>query len=171
MEIGCFNGQTTLFLAKYMEEAGIPRRYLCLDTFGGFTKSDVAHEVTNRGKSPESFAGAFATNSRAWFDATMQMNGVTSVETIQADAGAFDYAKVGPIAFAFLDVDLYVPMQKAIPAVYDALSPGGILCVHDCVTDGSRYDGSGQAYHDFIASRGLIPNLPVPGLGVIVKSL
>jgi hypothetical protein len=53
--------------------------------------------------------------------------------SIDCDPAEFDFASVGPIAFALLDVDLYVPMAAILPKLYENLSPGGMILVDDCM--------------------------------------
>lgn len=53
--------------------------------------------------------------------------------SIECDPAEFDFASVGPIAFALLDVDLYVPMAAVLPKLYENLSPGGMILVGDCM--------------------------------------
>jgi predicted O-methyltransferase YrrM len=173
IEVGCFQGATTVFLANYLRDRGITRRYLAVDTFGGFLDTDTRHEVAERGKPPVVYDGAFVANSKAWFDATMRMNGISTVESLQADASTVDYSAFAPIALAFLDVDLYQPTHAALPRIYEALAPGGVILVHDCgepSTSGeARWDGSRQAYLEFCGAQQIEPQIVASGLGVVTK--
>jgi hypothetical protein len=51
--------------------------------------------------------------------------------SIECDPAQFDFASVGPIAFALLDSDLYVPVAAILPKLYENLSPEGIILVDD----------------------------------------
>ena len=57
----------------------------------------------------------------------MQDNGITRVTSTQADVNKFDLRTLGPLSFVLFDVDLYRPMKKGLPELYEMLSPGGIM--------------------------------------------
>ena len=50
------------------------------------------------------------------------------------------------------------------------LAPGGMIVVDDCNPADSLYDGAGQAYREFCASRGIAPEIVHDNLGIIRKS-
>ena len=170
VEAGCAFGATTVYLNRFMAEEGIERRYIAIDTFAGFVSSHVAYEVTNRGKAAqkEDIRTAFADNSQVWLDETMRHEGIANVTSIAADVAHFDFEKLGPIAFCLLDVDLYLPIQGALPSIYSRLSPGGIIVVDDCLPD-NIWDGAFQAYREFCAEQGITPAISQKNLGVIRK--
>ncbi len=171
VEVGVAAGATTLFLNNYLSAGGIEKNYLALDTFTGFTTRDVEFEVNMRGKRApdyQNFAG-FQINRRVWFDATMQFNGVTRVRSIQADVNEFDLRSLGAISFCLLDVDLYLPMKKALGELYEAMSVGGILVADDCSATDARFDGSLQAYQEFTNAQKLPQEIVLRKLGVIRK--
>ncbi|HSR55166.1 MAG TPA: TylF/MycF/NovP-related O-methyltransferase [Alphaproteobacteria bacterium] len=167
-EVGCNRGYTSAFLKRFMEESGIEKDYYAVDTFSGFISDHVDHEVKERGKS-ESIRFKMADNKKSWFDRSMEVTGIKSLTSIQADAATFDYASLGPIAFCLLDVDLYVPIAKALPGIYENLSPGGIIVVDDCAPD-QAWDGALQAYDEFVKSMNLPSDVRHEKLGVIEKS-
>lgn len=171
VEVGVAAGATTLFLNNYLSAAGIEKNYLAIDTFTGFTPRDVSFEVERRGKRArdyQNFVG-FQINRRAWFDAAMQWNGVTRVRSIQADVNEFDLRSLGAISFCLLDVDLYMPMKKALGELYEAMSVGGILVADDCSAADARFDGSLQAYQEFTDAKNLPQEIVLKKLGVIRK--
>lgn len=167
-EIGCAAGNTTVFLNKFMNVQIIEKEYFALDTFSGFVQEDIDFEVTNRGKRKDIFSG-FTVNNIKWFDGTMQQNKVTRVKSIKADVNEYDLTKIGPLSFSLLDVDLYRPMKKALPELYQVLSPGGIIVIDDCDPTNSRWDGSDQAYKEFMKEIGQEPEIVLNKLGVIKK--
>jgi O-methyltransferase len=168
-EIGCSNGSTTVFLNKYMDAQQIEKKYYALDTFSGFVAEDIAVEVADRGKAANLFS-AFQANSRKWFDDTMRQNKIVRVHSIEADVNKYDLRTIGPLSFVLLDVDLYRPMKKALPELYDALSPQGIMVVDDCDAGNVRWDGSDQAYKEFMSERGLPPTIVHGKLGILRKN-
>lgn len=168
VEIGCAYGNTTVFLNKHMDHAGIERPYICIDTFDGFTEADIAHEINMRGKSPDMFAFAFRENSKGRFDATMQFNRINRVTSYQADINKFDISELGQIAFCLFDVDLYRPTAAALPMLYDQLSDGGMIIVDDCIPN-NRFDGAWQAYNEFCHKNSLPIEIVEQKLGLLRK--
>ena len=167
-EIGCFLGYTSIFLNVHMNEERIEKPYYALDTFSGFVPEQLEYERAARGKAPV-FAlmrTAFTGNSQALFDRQLAWNGITRVRSIRADAAAFDYASIGPLSFALIDVDLYIPVLRALEKVVPLMQPGGMVVVDDC-TPGQYYDGALQAYTEFTAGRGLPFKVVHKKLGLI----
>ena len=78
------------------------------------------------------------------------------LKAIQADCSKFDFSTIAPIKLAFLDVDLYLPTRNALPNVYDQLLEGGVILVDD-VTPNQHFDGSYQAYMEFVEKLGKSP--------------
>lgn len=168
VEVGCWTGETTIWLNRHLKDRRIDKPYFALDTFGGFIDGDLDHEVTKRGKKLSELV-AFSANRESWFDRTMRLNGFPQVTSIQADASKFDYSEVAPISFALVDLDLYLPMKSALPKVFSALSPGGILVADDC-EQGINYDGALQAFTEFASSHNLPLRIDLNRLGVAVKA-
>jgi O-methyltransferase len=168
LEVGCFRGETTIWLNKHLQDKHIERPYYALDTFGGFTGPDLEYEVNKRAKKLSELS-AFASNRKSWFDRTMRLNGINNVISIQADASKFDYSTVGPVAFALVDLDLYLPMKSALNEVFPLLSPGGIVVADDCESN-FNYDGANQAFTEFVSSHGLPLRIDLERLGVVVKA-
>ena len=79
-----------------------------------------------------------------------------------------DFSGIGPIAFALLDVDLYLPMAAILPKLYRAMSPGGLILVDDCMPH-AYWDGALVAYNEFVAQQGLNPRIEHDKIGVIRK--
>lgn len=167
-EVGCSNGLTTIFLNKYMTGSNIEKPYLAVDTFSGFVAEDLAYEAANRGKQKKQLA-RFEVNKKKWYDGTMRSNDIARVRSIEADVNKFDLRTLGPLSFALLNVDLYRPMKKAMPELYETLSPGGIMIVDDCAAEHIRWDGSDQAYKEFMNERGLAVQILHGKLGIIRK--
>lgn len=167
-EVGCANGLTTIFLNKYMTCQNIEKAYYTIDTFSGFVVDDVRYEVANRGKSEKLFK-RFQVNKKKWFDGTMRSNDIDRVRSFEADINKFDVAALGPLSFILLDVDLYRPIKKSLPELYEMLSPGGIMIVDDCDPLHMRWDGSDQAYKEFMKELNRPGQVMHGKLGVIRK--
>jgi hypothetical protein len=168
VEVGCWTGETTIWLNRHLKDQRIERTYYALDTFGGFTSADLNHEVSKRGKKLSELT-AFTSNRKSWFDRTMHLNGFNSVVSIQADASTFDFSSLAPISFALVDLDLYLPMKSALPAVYSSLSCGGVLVADDCEQN-INYDGAHQAFTEFVSNQRLPLRIDLNRLGVAVKA-
>lgn len=167
-EIGCSVGRTTIFLNNYLDSEGVDKRYMALDTFSGFVSEDIAYEATKRSKERILY-DAFRINSKRWFDATIAQNNITRVTSMKVDVNDFDLKTLGPLSFALLDVDLYRPMRKALPELYEALSPGGVMVVDDCTPHNFYWDGSHQAYLEFMKEIGHEPSIVHDKLGIVRK--
>lgn len=167
-EIGCSSGATTIFLKKYMESVNIDKPYYAIDTFSGFVAEDMDFEVTARGKSKNFFVG-FEVNKRKWFDGTMRQNSVSDVTSIEADVNKYDLTGLGPLSFVLLDVDLYQPMKKCLYDLYQVLAPGGMIVVDDCDSSNIKWDGSEQAYKEFMKEREQACQIVLRKLGIVKK--
>lgn len=167
IEVGCARGSTTIFLNRHLQARGTEKPYYALDTFSGFTRRDVSHEVDARGKSVN-LQTHFAVNDQRWFDRSMQLAGCRNVHSIKCDASTFDYSSIGAIALALCDVDLYLPTKSALNSIYDQLLPGGLIVCDDCVSSGI-YDGAMLAYRETVVEKGMAERIVHDKLGVIAK--
>jgi O-methyltransferase len=149
-EVGCENGLTTVFINKYMDAKKIEKKYYAIDTFSGFVPEDVEYEVSKRQKKPSSAYTGFQVNMKKWFDYTMNRNSIRRVVSIQTDVNKYDLTTLGALSFVLLDVDLYRPMKKSLPELYEVLTPNGIMIVDDCNSKNRHWDGSDQAYKEFV---------------------
>ena len=160
VEVGVARGQTSTFLLTHMRHRGDTRQYYCIDTFCGFTSSDIEYEVSQRGKAEHVLFDGFAVNNRALFDANLKRQGFSNVVTIQADASAFDWSNLPPIDVMLIDVDLYKPTMAVLTNSQPYWAPFARIMVDD-VKSGTVYDGANQAYSEFCGDR----NLPLRTVG------
>lgn len=167
-EIGCANGWTTVFLNKHMDAQNIQKKYYAIDTFKGFVTDDIKFEVSNRNKNEDLFKG-FQANKKKWFEGTMQQSNIGRVTAVETDVNKYDLTSLGPLSFVLLDVDLYRPMKKALPELFQVLSPGGIIVVDDCDVSNISWDGSDQAYKEFMKERNLTAQIIHSRLGIVRK--
>jgi hypothetical protein len=187
VEAGCAQGATTVFLRKFMDDEGIRKDYISIDTFSGFTTEHTDYEVEQRGKPRAAMTpsrqsdgsapsrpgvrqniGDFGSNKKSWYDYTIHLEGVGGVRSVEMDVTKFDFKSIAPIAFCLLDVDLYLPVRDALPKIYDVLSPNGIIVVDDC-REGGAYDGALEAYRDFVGANHLTEDIRLGKLGLITK--
>ncbi len=178
VEIGCAHGLTTTFLYEYMRASAFKKHYVCIDTFSGFTESDVKVEVDSRGKEGSHYDHPFTDNRREWFLEALAKRDITDLEVMQADVTQLSADKLPEkIAFCLVDVDLYQPVKVALGKIFPRMAEGGIIVTDDCwststygfvKTDvASIYDGAMQAYREFIAEKGLPERLVEDKLGII----
>lgn len=167
VEIGVARGMTTRFICEHIvaEKMGGTLSLFAIDTFDSFTKADLDFEVETRGKSLRDLTGFTYNDFDVWKKNFSEFPFVTA---IRADCSEVDYGKIGPIKLAFLDVDLYLPIKKTLPRLYDALAAGGSIVVDD-VADGNVYDGAFQAYMEFCEANKHLPNIVGNKCGVIRK--
>jgi hypothetical protein len=81
--------------------------------------------------------------------ASLARFGYTNVSVHKADAKTFDYHKLGMIAFALVDLDLYNPVRVSLERIIPHMAPGGIVIVDDCDAMNDRWDGALHAYCEF----------------------
>lgn len=177
VEVGCAYGVTTTFLYEYMIESGFKKEYMCIDTFSGFTKSDIGVERTERDNVHMWIDGVYKDNNPAWFAERLAERSITDVKIVQSDICTLDPTELPEsISFCLLDVDLYQPIKVGLEKLYPRLSPGGIIVVDDCWSKprhlfvegiADAYGGALQAYREFTAREGLPDELVEAKLGVI----
>jgi hypothetical protein len=166
VEVGVARGQTSSFLLTHMRHHGDNRPYCCIDTFQGFTPSDVAHEVDQRGKSAISLRG-FAVNDRALIEQSLKRQGFSNVVVIEADAGRFEWSNLPPVDVMLIDVDLYRPTKAVLVNSQPHWAPFAHVMVDD-VKDGTQFDGAHQAYTEFCNEQHYPPRMIGTKAGVLV---
>lgn len=165
LEIGCYSGDTTVFLNKHMDFLGLEKEYICIDTFSGFTEDDISYEVNKRSKFKNQLQG-FKVNKKKWFDQTILDNDISRVKSFKADISEFDLKELPKISFCLIDVDLYIPVKIALEKVYSLVEKGGIVVVDDCKKN-QTFDGAYKAYIDFIDEHKLPEKIILDKLGII----
>ncbi|MBZ1350157.1 TylF/MycF family methyltransferase [Alcaligenaceae bacterium LF4-65] len=167
IEIGVARGMTSRFMAEHIknEKQADRTAYYAIDTFESFTKADLDYEVQSRGKDLSELRGFEYNDFEIW---QKHFTDFPFVKAIKADCSVFDYKVLGAVKLAFLDVDLYLPIKKTLPKLYDVLIEGGSIVVDD-VLNNTTYDGAYQAYMEFCAERGIQPKVVGNRCGVITK--
>ncbi|MBU1727075.1 MAG: TylF/MycF family methyltransferase [Candidatus Omnitrophica bacterium] len=170
-EIGCYFGDTTVFLNKFMDFEKIDKRYICVDTFTGFDKAAIDFEKKNREKTHD-YRSAYIYNNKKWFEETMRLNGIKRVEVIRADICSYDFCDNTKLSFTLIDLDLYSPTKSALEKVYRKLSKNGVIIVDDCRPSLQThiFDGALAAYREFVKENNLQELYLLDKLGIIVKN-
>lgn len=165
VEIGCAAGHTTVFLNKHLDDLVDSRKYVCIDTFAGFTAEDIAIE-SDRGKDPNLYAFLFRAYRKRWFDRTIANNKINRVVSIEADANSFDFGPLEDISFCLVDVDLKRPVMRSLEEVVPRMAPGGIVVVDDC-SPNDKFDGALAGYLEFVEQSGFPIDIREGKLGVV----
>jgi hypothetical protein len=165
VEVGVARGMTSVFLLEHMRQIRDERTYVCVDTFSGFTRRDVEHEVNIRGKNRSHYRG-FSYNQKEIFESNLAKCGFKNVLVIQADAATFDWGRLPPIDVMFLDIDLYLPTKAVLENSFGRWSNGAYVMLDDVQPEGD-YDGAFQAYLEFCAAKGL-PKAKIGNKGGII---
>lgn len=163
VEIGVARGLTSRFIVEHCLNNGYSNDFYCLDTFSSFTENDIVYEVDKRGKSRSELVG-FAYNSfEIWKRNFSKYN---FVKPIKCDASSFDFSKISPISFCFLDVDLYLPTKNVLKNIFPYLNTSAIVIVDD-VMDNNCWDGAYQAFMEFTEENDLSYEIVGNKCGVI----
>jgi len=167
IEIGVARGMTTRFLCQHIANQNLQNfcDLYAIDTFTSFTETDLEYEVQQRGKSLFDLKAFNYNDVDVW---KKNFRDFPFLKVIQADCSDVDYAKLGPIKLAFLDVDLYLPTKNVLPKLYADLIPGGAILVDDVLSN-NTYDGAYQAYIEFCQLQNIMPEIIGNKCGVIKK--
>jgi len=168
IEIGVARGMTSRFLAEHIkcQKLADTTPYYAIDTFESFTKADLDYEVQSRGKDLFELRGFEYNDFEVWKKHFIDF---PFVRAIKSDCSTFDYATLGPVKLAFLDVDLYLPIKKTLPKLFEVLIVGGSIVVDD-VLNNTTYDGAYQAYMEFCEEREIKPTVVGNRCGLVTKS-
>lgn len=164
LEIGVAKGDTSVFLLEHLKTTGDARSPVFIDTFSGFTEESIRHEVS-RGKNAADIAPLFRHGSEQIFRRGLERCGYAKFSIVKGDAAKVDYAALAPISVVLLDIDVYLPTKCVLDAIWPLMTSPGFLMVDDCRPNETHlWDGSLQAYTEFIQAHGL-PNEIIGGKG------
>ncbi len=122
MEIGCWEGRSTIALAH----ACHPEPLLAIDTWEGSLDESPAHPSVHHARQRDVFAQ---------FVANVQLLTKGNVKPIRQDCHAFLREWQGPIKFAHLDASHdYRSVKAALDALLPWVVPDGVLCGGDFET-------------------------------------
>ncbi|MDA9734422.1 TylF/MycF family methyltransferase [SAR116 cluster bacterium] len=151
VEIGVARGMTSTFIAEHLKVSKKDNNFYCIDTFSSFTKADLDYEINYRGKTHREMLGFSYNNFEKWRSNFIKYK---NVKPIKADINDFNFSKLEKISFCFLDVDLYKPTKNALNNIIPYLTKNAIIMVDDVVDNGA-WDGSGQAFKEFVKEKSL----------------
>lgn len=152
-EIGVDKGYSSVFLLEHLRTTQDTRALHLFDTFSGFTPESIESEVVLRGKDPTPY-GKFRYGQEGIFRRNLQKLGFDNFVVHKGDAAKVDWAALAPIGAVLLDIDVYAPTKAVLDAIWPHLASGGGVVLDDCKPD-TAWDGSLQAYNEFITEHGL----------------
>ena len=165
-EIGVARGMTTAFLASHITFEQLPHKLTCIDTFSGFTNSDLSHEISERGKKKKDLLGFAYNDYHVWLK---NFSSFDFVDPIKCDISNYIISKNQDVDIVLADVDLYIPTKNILEKFYKPLSNDGLIVVDD-VKENSCWDGAHEAYHEFCRNNKLDPELIGRKCGIIRKA-
>lgn len=164
LEVGCWLGGTAATAHRFMVQTGRSRRYVCIDTFGGFVPEQFQADLVN-GTPPEE-RKTFQTNSKAMVRKLLDYWDASSVELVQGDIVHLSDADIpSEIVACLLDVDLELPIYEGLRRIAPKLVSGGIILVDDCPED-APFAGARVGYAKYCAESG-IPEEYIFGMGIV----
>ncbi|GIO86586.1 hypothetical protein J25TS5_35180 [Paenibacillus faecis] len=138
-EVGVFQGD----FASHINENFPDKQLYLFDTFNGFDKRDIEIEQMYK------FSGATEGHLKNT-SISIVMQKMKYPENIVIKEGYFPETAIGledTFCFISMDLDLYKPTIEGLKILWDKLSVGGIILIHDYYSDG--YLGIKQAVREF----------------------
>jgi O-methyltransferase len=164
VEVGCWLGGTAATAHQFLVQTSGSRRYVCIDTFGGFVPEQFAADLVNG--TPPGERKTFQTNSKAMVRKLLDYWDASSVELVQGDIVTVpDAAIPSDIVVCLLDVDLELPIYEGLKRTAPKLVSGGIILVDDC-PDNHTFAGARVGYAKYCAEVA-IPEEYIFGFGVV----
>ncbi|EFN50991.1 hypothetical protein CHLNCDRAFT_13731, partial [Chlorella variabilis] len=165
VETGVFQGGTSILLLKALErfDGGGGRRLWAADSFQGTPAPDEVHDgagaAASGGGLRRGVAGEYASSLPTFRANLARFRVPTPAHRLRILPGWFNEtlaaAPIPAISFLRLDGDLYASTRDALEALYDKLSPGGLIYVDDY----GSYAGCRAAVDEFRAERAILSPL------------
>lgn len=166
LETGCNLGGTAILAYKFLQNIGVEKSYVCIDTFEGFLHSQFDNDL-HYGMS-ETYRHAYSANSVRLTRKILDQHGCKDVKLIRGDIVTMPSDNLpNRISVCLLDVDLSEPTYQGLKKIYERMSPGGKILIDDCPPD-SHYKAR-LGYQKFVKEAGLEEKYEF-GMGVIIKA-
>jgi len=162
VELGVFRGHTTLFCAEYVDFQVWPKRWWLYDTFDGIPADQLAPGWEGRNKSIYGDTFSFE-------EVRDRFAHIPNIDVIKGRVPEILATHGAPDTIAFMHIDMNNPSAEiaALDALFDRLSPGGLILFDDYCWATAR--AQFVAERAWFAERGL-QVLPMPtGQGLFVK--
>lgn len=151
VEVGAFICGTSSLAVKFMSLSGDRRKYFSVDTFSGFTDSDLTEDITLGLAIKE--RNAFRSNSIEFVKKLLSVWQTENlVNLVQSDISTLNVSSLGEtFSLVLVDTDLYYPVLKSLEKFHSRMEPGGIILVDDCESN-SPWPGARLALETFCKS-------------------
>ena len=152
-------GSSALLAAVIQDHAEDDRRVFSFDTFEGMP--DPTGEDTHQGIQAQDTgwgAGTCSASEQSLLEVCGKLNVshlIMPVKGLFADTLPHWVERIGPIAFLHVDGDWYSSTIDVLENMFDSVVPGGVIQFDDY----GYWDGCKKAVHEFMARRGLNPEL------------
>lgn len=165
LEVGCSVGGTACIASRVVAKHSPAKRYICVDTFGGFVPEQFAADAAQG--TPQDRGSLFTSNDEMLVRRILDKHGCQDVQLLKGDICAVpDAALPDRISVVLLDVDLEIPTYEGLKRLYPRLSPGGVILVDDCSREPAQKWRAYHGFRQFCEEMGLEPRLDA-GLGVV----
>lgn len=128
VELGCHEGTTSLFIRRLLNHYNSSKKFHVYDSFQGLPEI-TAHDIS---KTERQFTRGGCKTEKQKLLANFKNAGL---EPPIINEGWFknisDSRYPAQISFAFFDGDFYSSITDSFNKVYEKLSPGAIVCIHD----------------------------------------
>jgi O-methyltransferase len=161
VEFGCYEGTTSLFIARFLKICRSTKRFHVYDSFQGLPKKRI--EDGNC----DNFVKGSCSTSRLQFEMNFLEAGLMLPEIHECwfqDIEEDDVPK--SIAFAFLDGDFYSSIMDSLIKVYSRMTVNARIVIHDY--DSFELPGVTKACTDFL--QGKPEKVIGAGCGLLVKN-
>jgi len=163
VEIGCSVGGTAAVSHAFMRNLGIDKRYVALDTFGGFVDDQFTMDAGSG--TPAKHRRIFSANSQRLTRRNLNRFGANAVQLVHADVVTVPLSELpAPVSACLIDVDLSGPVAAALAKLVPLMSPGGMVLVDDC-GQGTTWNAR-EGYTEYIQAAGLKEEY-LHGFGVV----
>lgn len=163
VEVGCHAGLTSVYFRRVLDECHSTKEFHAYDSFQGLPEKDKKDKGSEYG---DVFKEGYFDMKGTWQIETRFKN--EGLELPILHVGWFkDQTYPDKIAFAFLDGDFYSSILDSLKCVWDKVSVGGYVFIHDYAWD--ALPGVERACREFFGEdyKNMITNLG--GLGMIIK--
>lgn len=161
VEFGCYEGTTSLFIARFLRAYKSTKRFHVYDSFQGLPEKRIED-----GNCANFVKGSCSIN-RLQFEMNFLEAGLTLPEIHECwfkDVDDDDVSK--NISFAFLDGDFYSSIIDSLTVVYSRMTTNARIVIHDY--DSFELPGVTSACTDFL--RGKSEKITGSGCGLLVKN-
>lgn len=164
VECGVLKGFSSAVLCKYLGFERLPRAFYLFDTFAGLPE-EASSEKERKGWNR--VYGAM--DSESWYEAVRESFSAYPNVRIVRGAVPHSFSQAVPDRIAFLHLDLNSEQAEvgALEALFDRISPGGVIVLDDFGWQFSHHTGLAESR--FLESRGhSVLELPT-GQGLVLK--